>query len=46
MLEHGFLDFIVDRKELKDKLTNLLTMVYVKDTENVKAKTGKTTKAS
>ncbi|QJX45935.1 acetyl-CoA carboxylase carboxyltransferase subunit beta [Hymenobacter taeanensis] len=25
--EHGFLDFIVDRKELKQKLTNLLTML-------------------
>ncbi|GAB2783050.1 acetyl-CoA carboxylase, carboxyltransferase subunit beta [Rhabdobacter roseus] len=27
VLEHGFLDFIVDRKELKDKLTSLLTML-------------------
>ncbi|SNR42603.1 MULTISPECIES: acetyl-CoA carboxylase, carboxyltransferase subunit beta [Hymenobacter] len=25
--EHGFLDFIVDRKELKQKLTDLLTML-------------------
>ncbi|HEX8425139.1 acetyl-CoA carboxylase, carboxyltransferase subunit beta [Hymenobacter sp.] len=27
VLEHGFLDFIVDRKELKARLTNLLTML-------------------
>ncbi|HEV7380552.1 MAG TPA: acetyl-CoA carboxylase, carboxyltransferase subunit beta [Dyadobacter sp.] len=27
VLEHGFLDFIVDRKDLKDKLTSLLTML-------------------
>ncbi|RPD50165.1 acetyl-CoA carboxylase carboxyltransferase subunit beta [Hymenobacter sediminis] len=27
VLEHGFLDFIVDRKELKHKLTDLLTML-------------------
>ncbi len=27
LLEHGFLDFIVDRKELKDKLTKLLKMI-------------------
>jgi acetyl-CoA carboxylase carboxyl transferase subunit beta len=27
VLEHGFLDFIVDRKDLKDKLTSLLTMI-------------------
>ncbi|MEI6946597.1 acetyl-CoA carboxylase, carboxyltransferase subunit beta [Paraflavisolibacter sp. H34] len=26
ILEHGFLDFIVDRKELKSKLSNLLTL--------------------
>lgn len=26
--EHGFLDFIVDRKELKDKLSSLLSMIY------------------
>ncbi len=25
--EHGFLDFIVDRRELKDRLTSLLTML-------------------
>lgn len=27
VLEHGFLDFIVDRKELKDKLSKLLKML-------------------
>ncbi|GAB3979431.1 acetyl-CoA carboxylase, carboxyltransferase subunit beta [Spirosoma terrae] len=27
VLEHGFLDFIVDRKDLKDKLTNLFRML-------------------
>src|SRR6188768_2049821 len=27
VLEHGFLDFIVDRKELKQQLTDLLTML-------------------
>lgn len=27
LLEHGFLDFIVDRKDLKDKLTALLRMI-------------------
>lgn len=27
VLEHGFLDFIVDRKDLKDKLTSLLKML-------------------
>ncbi len=26
LLEHGFLDFIIDRKELKEKLANLLTL--------------------
>lgn len=29
--EHGFLDFIVDRKDLKDKLSSLLKMIYYKD---------------
>ncbi|MEL6358477.1 MAG: acetyl-CoA carboxylase, carboxyltransferase subunit beta [Bacteroidota bacterium] len=29
LLEHGFLDFIVDRRELKRKLTELLTMLQV-----------------
>jgi acetyl-CoA carboxylase carboxyl transferase subunit beta len=28
VLEHGFLDFIVDRKDLKDKLSSLLKMVH------------------
>lgn len=28
--EHGFLDFIVDRKDLKDKLSSLLEMIYHK----------------
>ena len=27
VLEHGFLDFIVDRKDLKDKLSSLLGML-------------------
>ncbi|MFQ3576734.1 MAG: acetyl-CoA carboxylase, carboxyltransferase subunit beta [Cytophagales bacterium] len=27
VLEHGFLDFIIDRKEMKDKLTSLLNML-------------------
>ncbi|QIP17454.1 acetyl-CoA carboxylase carboxyltransferase subunit beta [Spirosoma aureum] len=27
VLDHGFLDFIVDRKDLKDKLTNLFRML-------------------
>ncbi len=27
VLEHGFLDFIVDRKDLKDKITSLLKMI-------------------
>ncbi|HEV7346718.1 acetyl-CoA carboxylase, carboxyltransferase subunit beta [Telluribacter sp.] len=28
VLEHGFLDFIVDRKDLKDKLSSLLKILY------------------
>ncbi len=32
VLEHGFLDFIVDRKELKNKLSGLMALV----TQNVK----------
>ena len=28
LLEHGFLDFIVDRRDLKAKLSTLLSMVY------------------
>jgi acetyl-CoA carboxylase carboxyl transferase subunit beta len=27
VLDHGFLDFIVNRKELKQQLTNLLLML-------------------
>ena len=46
VLEHGFLDFIVDRKQLKEKLTNLLSMVCEKDTEHVNGKARKATKAS
>ena len=30
VLEHGFLDFIVDRKEMKDKLTSLLSIITKK----------------
>ena len=26
LLEHGFLDFIIDRKEMKEKLTKVLTL--------------------
>jgi len=31
VLEHGFLDFIVDRKAMKQKLTDLLEMVMPKE---------------
>ncbi|MDH3711680.1 MAG: acetyl-CoA carboxylase carboxyl transferase subunit beta, partial [Cyclobacteriaceae bacterium] len=27
VLDHGFLDFIVDRRKLKDRLTSLLKML-------------------
>jgi acetyl-CoA carboxylase carboxyl transferase subunit beta len=30
ILEHGFLDFIVDRKDLKDKLASLLALLAKK----------------
>ncbi len=30
VLDHGFLDFIVDRKELKNRLSDLVTMIYKK----------------
>jgi acetyl-CoA carboxylase carboxyl transferase subunit beta len=30
VLEHGFLDFIVHRKDLKDQLTSLLKMITSK----------------
>ena len=46
VLEHGFLDFIVDRKELKEKLTNLLTMVCPKEADTEKAKAKKASKTS
>jgi acetyl-CoA carboxylase carboxyl transferase subunit beta len=29
LLEHGFLDFIVNRKDLKERITDLLTMFSV-----------------
>ena len=29
--EHGFLDFIVERKHLKDKITNFLKMTYYEE---------------
>ncbi|MCR5888781.1 acetyl-CoA carboxylase, carboxyltransferase subunit beta [Hymenobacter sp. J193] len=37
VLEHGFLDFIVDRKELKQQLTDLLHMVQSSASEAVEA---------
>ncbi len=45
--EHGFLDFIVDRRELKAKLTSLLKMVWVnpnKETPKMVKKTIKKAK--
>lgn len=30
LLEHGFLDFIVERKDMKDKLSSLIGMIYDK----------------
>ena len=44
VLEHGFLDFIVDRKELKQQLTDLLTMLQpaaVAATEPAPARRGR-----
>ncbi len=35
VLEHGFLDFIVERKDLKDKLSQLLGMFATAEAENV-----------
>ncbi|WP_375558616.1 acetyl-CoA carboxylase, carboxyltransferase subunit beta [Bernardetia sp. OM2101] len=32
--EHGFLDFIVDRRELKSKLTSLLKMIWINPSKN------------
>ena len=34
LLEHGFLDFIVDRKDLKAKLIQILRMLKIKEVEN------------
>lgn len=31
VLEHGFLDFIIDRKELKERLSTLLNMIFWKE---------------
>ena len=33
LVEHGFLDFIVDRTELKEKLSNLLGMIWDKKSQ-------------
>jgi acetyl-CoA carboxylase carboxyl transferase subunit beta len=41
LLEHGFIDFIVDRKEMKARLADLLTMV--KCPNPLKAKSKKVT---
>lgn len=48
VLEHGFLDFIVDRKELKHRLSDLLTMLHPESTQtgSHKAKNGKAAKVS
>jgi acetyl-CoA carboxylase carboxyl transferase subunit beta len=47
VLEHGFLDFIVDRKELKQRLNDLLGMLVVSNPENGAApKVRKTVKSS
>jgi acetyl-CoA carboxylase carboxyl transferase subunit beta len=32
LVEHGFLDFIVDRNDLKSKVSNLLRMMWTKKT--------------
>ncbi|TAN12505.1 MAG: acetyl-CoA carboxylase carboxyltransferase subunit beta [Chitinophagaceae bacterium] len=37
LLEHGFLDFIVDRKELKQRLSDLIEMMMKEKTELVKS---------
>lgn len=45
VLEHGFLDFIVDRKELKQKLSDLLTMLKPVEIEsNIEPKATKVRK--
>ncbi|WP_242920613.1 acetyl-CoA carboxylase, carboxyltransferase subunit beta [Pontibacter liquoris] len=49
VLEHGFLDFIVDRKALKQKLSDLLAMLRPADAEapaEPKLKNGKVANAS
>jgi len=40
LVEHGFVDFIIDRRELKDKMTQLLKLIE-SDKEAVKASTAK-----
>ncbi|WP_071781080.1 acetyl-CoA carboxylase, carboxyltransferase subunit beta [Adhaeribacter aquaticus] len=40
VLEHGFLDFIVHRKDLKQQLTDLLTMLQGASTETTEKKQG------
>ncbi len=42
VLEHGFLDFIVDRKELKDRLATLISMLMAEQ-KPAEAKNGKGT---
>ncbi|MCB9245102.1 MAG: acetyl-CoA carboxylase carboxyltransferase subunit beta [Flavobacteriales bacterium] len=34
--EHGFIDFVIDRREAKEKLSNLLSIVYAKRSKAVK----------
>ncbi|EJF09650.1 acetyl-CoA carboxylase, carboxyl transferase subunit beta [Pontibacter sp. BAB1700] len=47
VLEHGFLDFIVDRKELKQRLVDLLGMIMpVTEEKNGTAKTQKAAKSA
>lgn len=46
VLEHGFLDFIVDRKQLKTKLSELLSMVLLADDVTVAPKAKKASKVS
>ncbi|AKQ46389.1 hypothetical protein TH63_13365 [Rufibacter radiotolerans] len=38
VLEHGFLDFIVHRKELKERLTNLITMLQAENQPKASAR--------
>ena len=46
VLEHGFLDFIVDRKQLKNKLSELLSMVLLQEDVTTEPKAKKVSKAS